>query len=46
MFCGADNIMQNILIFNMNGEIFCIILLVPHNTIMDANNVMITPLLL
>ena len=41
MFCGTDNIMWNIPTFNMYDEIFRkILLLVPHNTVMNLNNVM------
>ena len=35
-----NNVMWNILIFNLNMGIFCIILSIPHNIVMDLNNVM------
>ena len=39
MFYGADNTPCNIPTFGMNVGILCGILSVPHNTIMDMNNV-------
>ena len=41
MFFGTDNIMHTILQLNINMGIFHIILLVPQNTSMDLNNVMV-----
>ena len=44
MSCGTDNIPQNIIEysphFKFNMGIFCGILLVPHNNVMELNNVM------
>ena len=40
MLCGIDNILQNISSFSVNGGIFHIRLSVPHNVVMDLNNVM------
>ncbi len=41
MLCGIDNIMQNIFhISYRTWGIFYIILSVPHNIVMDMNNVM------
>ena len=41
MLCGADNIPQNNLIYSLtrfeHGKIFCGIMSVPQNTIMDLN---------
>ena len=40
--CGTDDIMKNMPTFNMNDEIFCRILSIPHNIVLDINNVMQT----
>ena len=40
MLCGTDIILWNILTFNLNDEIFCRILSVSQNIVMDLNNVM------
>ena len=40
MFCRIGNIIHNIPTFRLNVGIFCKILLVPQNTIMNLNNVM------
>ena len=41
MLCGTYNIMQNIPSFRLNvTNIFCKILSVPQNIVMDLNNVM------
>ena len=40
MLCGTNNIQHNILIFRLLMGILCVILLVPHNIVIDMNNVM------
>ena len=38
MLCGTNNIQHNILIFRLLMGILCVILLVPHNIVIDMNN--------
>ena len=40
MFYGTNNIYWSISIFSSNDGIFCIIMSVPHNIVLDLNNVM------
>ena len=39
MLCGIDNILWNILAFNLYDGIFCRIMLVSQSIVMDLNNV-------
>jgi hypothetical protein len=41
LFCGIDNIQQNIPAFILNVGIFCRILSIPHNIVIYLNNVMV-----
>ena len=38
--CGTDIILHNVPTFSLNDGIFCIIPSVPHNIVMNTNNVM------
>ena len=40
MFCETDIILQNIPSYKLNVRIFHKILSIPHNIVMDPNNVM------
>ena len=40
MLCGIDGILYNISIYKLNVGIFHITMSIPHNFVMDLNNVM------